>query len=99
LIREDKAKEFGKLISEVIKKKQTVEEYNLLAKCISWEKPRLLAKAKKKGINVNQKELYTGDSLLHYAVRENKPSMVKTLVELGSDVNTKNDVNNLDIEL
>jgi len=50
LIREDKAKEFGKLISEVIKKKQTVEEYNLLAKCISWEKPRLLAKAKKKGM-------------------------------------------------
>lgn len=51
-----------------------------------------MAQAKKKGANVNQKELYTGDSLLHYAVREGKSTMVKALVELGSDVNTKNDV-------
>lgn len=93
LIRDNKIKEFGKVIKVLMQNKKTVEEYNWLAKCISWEKPKLLAQAKKKGANMNQKEVYTGDTLLHYAVRENKPGMVEILIELGSDVNTRNDVN------
>eukprot|EP00826_Nyctotherus_ovalis_P006261 TRINITY_DN11463_c0_g1_i4.p3 TRINITY_DN11463_c0_g1~~TRINITY_DN11463_c0_g1_i4.p3 ORF type:complete len:104 (+),score=26.85 TRINITY_DN11463_c0_g1_i4:143-454(+) len=83
---------FSSLIKTIIQNKQTVEEYNLLSRCISLERPQLLSQAKKQGGNINQKELYTGDSLLHYAVREGKIRIVQTLVELGGDVNIKNDV-------
>lgn len=83
---------FSSLIKTIIQNKRTVEEYSILSACISMERPQLLLQAKKQGGNVNQKELYTGDSLLHCAVRHGKVQMVRALVELGGDVNIKNDV-------
>ncbi|CDW75543.1 serine threonine-protein phosphatase 6 regulatory ankyrin repeat subunit a-like [Stylonychia lemnae] len=76
--------------------KSKIDEFTLLIRIIKLERIHFLKEIQFKQLFIiTQKDMFTGDSILHYAIFDNKTELTKQIIELNqNEVNMRNEDGN-----
>ncbi len=94
LIAEGNLEDFKSTLVKFRQDEEELEEYSIFIACIKHHRSNFIRAATDVGLNISQKDYFTGDTLLHFAVAEQEIEAVEVLLELDKNLSESNEDGN-----